>query len=335
MIRHGSWATRLGVRAAAVLLVTSMPLAGQLVPEHPISQMDLKLRTVRDYDQPVLPIFEGWYANEDGTYDLTFGYFSLNRIEELDIPVGPDNFIEPARYNGSQPTHFAPQGPRNSDPMSLAPGDRQGSRRLSGKTGVFALNVAGDIGSERVWWNLRIDNQTYRVPGHITAQPYRVDNLINSVGASMAEYSGNLLYSGDVVAPIVRFVEPSGPEGRGKSGPRSGPLTAQIGSPLAITLSNGLPETARARQGRDRNLDEESGLTQQTVQWLKYSGPPGHVSFTPESSRVTVGLVPVEHTTNVAFSQPGDYVLLAQVLNGSFGNQCCWTNAYVSVTVTP
>ena len=46
-------------------------------------------------------------------------------------------------------------------------------------------------------------------------------------------------------------------------------------------------------------------------------------------------MVPVEHTTRVTFSQPGDYVLLVQVLNGSFANQCCWTNAYVNVTVTP
>ena len=98
MIGYVSWLTRVGVLTSAVVLATSMPLAGQLVPEHPISQMDLKIRTVRDYDQPVLPIFEGWYTNEDGSYDLCFGYFSLNRIEEVDIPVGPDNFIEPDRF---------------------------------------------------------------------------------------------------------------------------------------------------------------------------------------------------------------------------------------------
>ena len=37
----------------------------------------------------------------------------------------------------------------------------------------------------------------------------------------------------------------------------------------------------------------------------------------------------------VTFSQPGDYVLLVQVLNGSFSSQCCWTNAHAEVTVTP
>ena len=330
MITYGSWATRLAVRAAAVLLATSMPLAGQLVPEHPVNQMDLKFRTVRDYDQPVLPIFEGWYLNEDGTYDLSFGYFSLNRIEELDIPVGPDNFIEPARYNGLQPTHFVPQGARGS---GLGGALLAGSR-FEGKTGVFVVNVPADIGSERVWWNLIIDGQTYRVPGHITARFYGIDNLVNSTGASMEEYAENLTYSGDRVAPVVRFVEPSGPEGRGKAGVRLGPLTARLGTPVAITIANSLP-VREVSGGRDRNLDEEIGLSQQTMQWLKYSGPQGHVSFTPEISQLEVGEVPVEQTTRVTFSQPGDYVLLAQVLNGSFGNQCCWTNAYVSVTVTP
>ncbi len=29
------------------------------------------------------------------------------------------------------------------------------------------------------------------------------------------------------------------------------------------------------------------------------------------------------------------YVVLVQVLNGGYSNQCCWTNAYVNVTVTP
>ena len=333
MIRYGSLLTRLGVLTAAMLLGVSMSLAGQLVPVHPLNQTDLKIQTVRDYGQGVLPIFEGWYPNEDGTYDLCFGYFSMNRLEALDIPVGPNNFIEPVRFNGLQPTHFVPQGPRGL--VSQGPPQFGGiSGRLEGKTCVFTVNVPADIGSERVWWNLIIDDQTYRVPGHITARPYMIDNLENSVASGMVDFTENLDFAGERVAPIVRFVEPSGPEGRGKSGVRLGPITAQVGTALPITISNVLPETGLSR-GQDRNLDEESGLSQQSVLWIKYSGPEGNVSFTPERSQVQVGIVPIEHTTRLTFSQPGDYVLLAQVLNGSFVNQCCWTNAYVTVTVTP
>jgi len=42
----------------------------------------------------------------------------------------------------------------------------------------------------------------------------------------------------------------------------------------------------------------------------------------------------------VAFPEPGEYLMLAQVDNfdandSGFQDQCCWTNAYVKVTVTP
>ena len=43
------------------------------------------------------PFMEGWYANENGTYSISFGYLNLNQ-DTLEIPVGEDNFLEPAEY---------------------------------------------------------------------------------------------------------------------------------------------------------------------------------------------------------------------------------------------
>jgi len=149
----------------------------------------------------------------------------------------------------------------------------------------------------------------------------------------MSDFEENRGLGGDRVAPVVRFIEPSGPEGRGKGGVRLGPVTARVGTPLPITISNALPSMTIG--GLQRSQDEERGLSRQSLSWIKFSGPRGEVSFTPGSSQIEVGMDPVEHTTQVTFSQPGDYVLLVQVLNGSFANQCCWTNAYVNVTVTP
>ena len=39
--------------------------------------------------------------------------------------------------------------------------------------------------------------------------------------------------------------------------------------------------------------------------------------------------------TTAMFQEPGEYVLIVQVLGGAFDNQCCWTNGYVEVTVGP
>src|SRR5260370_36940876 len=56
--------------------------------------------------QDVAPYFEGWIRNADGTFDLVFGYFNRNWKEELAIPAGPDNLVEPGGPDRGQPTYF-------------------------------------------------------------------------------------------------------------------------------------------------------------------------------------------------------------------------------------
>ena len=36
----------------------------------------------------MVPFFDGWYDNPDGTYELVFGYYNVNTEEVLDIPIG-------------------------------------------------------------------------------------------------------------------------------------------------------------------------------------------------------------------------------------------------------
>src|SRR5436309_15752565 len=38
--------------------------------------------------QDIVPYFEGWIRNADGTFDMVFGYFNRNWQEELTIPAG-------------------------------------------------------------------------------------------------------------------------------------------------------------------------------------------------------------------------------------------------------
>jgi hypothetical protein len=152
----------------------------------------------------VAPVFEGHYPNADGTHTLIFGYHNLNTDEAVDIPLGPDNYIEPREYDGMQPTHFYPV-PEN------------GSRR---GFGVFAVVVPAGFEGDVVW-NLRHRGYLWSIPGHIRNAHYLLDAV--DAGASMKH------------APVMKFR--SEEEGwRGRNGQVTGPLTARLGEPLALNV---------------------------------------------------------------------------------------------------
>jgi hypothetical protein len=73
------------------------------------AQQQVRVEPVHDSGQSVTPAFEGWFANPDGTFSILLGYFNRNAKEELDIPVGSDNKIEPDGPDQGQPTHFLPR----------------------------------------------------------------------------------------------------------------------------------------------------------------------------------------------------------------------------------
>ena len=74
----------------------------------PFEQQVFNEQVLRPSGQPVVPLYDGGFENPDGTYGLCFGYFNLNTNGVVDIPFGPNNFIEPAELDGLQPTHFDP-----------------------------------------------------------------------------------------------------------------------------------------------------------------------------------------------------------------------------------
>src|SRR5713101_5883754 len=76
-------------------------------------QLPTELPQVRfNSGQDIVPYFEGWIRNPDGTFDLVFGYFNRNWKEELTIPPGPDNSVEPGGPEKGQPTYFLPRRQR-------------------------------------------------------------------------------------------------------------------------------------------------------------------------------------------------------------------------------
>ena len=59
--------------------------------------------------QNASPAYEGWEEDAAGTRYFLFGYLNRNWEEELDVPVGTDNFFSPGEPDRGQPTHFSPR----------------------------------------------------------------------------------------------------------------------------------------------------------------------------------------------------------------------------------
>src|SRR6266496_4769196 len=85
--------------AALLFLVPAVALLAQ-------STLDPSGSRRRATGAAVAPVFEGWEPNRDGTFSLYFGYQNRNWQEELDIPVGENNFFSPGPLDRGQPTHF-------------------------------------------------------------------------------------------------------------------------------------------------------------------------------------------------------------------------------------
>jgi len=59
--------------------------------------------------QNVAPVYEGWERNPDGSFNMVFGYMNRNYEEQVEVPIGAENVIEPGGPDQGQPTHFYPR----------------------------------------------------------------------------------------------------------------------------------------------------------------------------------------------------------------------------------
>ena len=171
---------------AAFVLMCAVVLPAQQVqmgPQH-------------DSGQSVTPAFEGWFPNPDGTFSILFGYLNRNAKQELDIPVGAANKIEPGGPDRGQPTHF-----------------------LTGRNwGVFTITVPRDFGSAKIIWSITANGVATQAPASL-APLWEV--------APFRDANGN-------TPPWIGFEETgpfvNGPRGHSKS------LTATVGNPVSLPL---------------------------------------------------------------------------------------------------
>ena len=278
------------------VVVGAAGLALTIVASAGRARAQFPLTPVRASGQTVTPAFEGWYRNPDGTYSISFGYYNRNSEEVVEIPIGSDNFIAPGDSNQGQPTVFQPR--------------RQ--------WGVFAVRVPADFGNHKIVWTLRIHGETFAIPGSLHPD-WQIDALEGEAG------SGN-------TPPVIRFEE-SGPAGQGPAGiMHATTLTVGVSQPLRIAVwatDDGKASGSIASAGREN--------VPVTLTWFRHQGP-GQVLFAPPNPRVDRATGMGE--TTATFDTPGQYVLRVRAndasgVAGAGHAQCCWTNGYVRVTVTP
>jgi hypothetical protein len=244
------------------------------------------------HGQNIAPAYEGFEQNPDGTFTLVFGYLNRNYEEILNVPIGPDNNIEPGGPDRGQPTHFLPR-----------------RRRFE-----FRIQVPKDFGDKEIVWTLTCHGKTEKA--YATLKPdYILDKRVEMMNASSFGQRGN---EGDNQPPVVAV------QGETRR-------TVKVGEPLELTAvitDDGLPappsENDRRTQSggqqsntaaTSRNAKREFGVR---AGWYVYRGA-GSVSFEPKQ---TIRDYPLGSTppplakdgrvsVKATFGEPGTYVVRA------------------------
>ena len=261
--------------------------------------------------QNVAPAFEGWEENSDGTFNMVFGYFNRNWEEQPDVPIGPNNNVEPGGPDQGQPTLFFPR--RNKF--------------------VFRVRVPKGFGDKEVVWTLTVHGKTEKA--YATLKPdYKLDkrivqvNMTMSLGLDDKEVEANM-------PPVVRL------EGDSQR-------TVKVEEPLslnAVVSDDGIYKPRPAPASSDLQDTTALGLR---VAWFVYRGPADRVRFSPEQFKVYQDKRPGGNSpttprwappplppdgkfpVTVTFGAPGTFVIRLMAHDGGLD-----TTKDVTVTVLP
>jgi hypothetical protein len=142
------------VGRATVFLASALFVG--LVPARLVMGQGPQIRVAERHvsGQAVAPVFEGWSENSDGSASLWFGYLNRNYTEELDIPVGPNNSMDPGPDRG-QPTHFMARRHKKMFAIVVDP------KTFLDKKIVWTLTIRGNTekvaGSLNRGWQVDVD----------------------------------------------------------------------------------------------------------------------------------------------------------------------------------
>ncbi len=205
--------------------------------------------------QNVSPAYEGWEEDANGAKFFLFGYMNRNWVEELDVPVGPENTFSVGGADQGQPTHFLPRRNRFVFRVPVPAGFTEKDEL------IWTLTTYGK--TEKAYATLRTD---YKVDGVVKAS----ETGALGAGTSSPEVRSN-------TPPVVKV-----------EGSRT--LTAKVGQPLtiaAVVTDDGIP---KRRAGRAGVAVQNGGSRRDTAdaQAAAANAPRVNRALLPPS-RVTVG----------------------------------------------
>ena len=273
--------------------------------------------------QSVFPAYEGFWPNEDGSYAMFFGYMNPNWEQQLDVPIGPDNVIEPGGSDQGQPTHFYPR--RN---MFL-----------------FTVTVPADFGDKELVWTLTTNGKTEHAYGTL-----RPDYLLDAqtIGTEMGANFGRVVDEWRENNPPALSLAVDQPR------------VVRVGEPLTLVTfasDDGIPsgeyEPPAVEVGKPHPAytpprqivpGNPPGLR---FSWIVYRGDASQVTFSPDQlktwqdTRVYANspwsppyFIPPappdgQWVVDATFAEPGTYVLRAVA-----GDSALLTSENLTVTVT-
>jgi hypothetical protein len=290
--------------AAVVIFTFSIALRGQ-TPGQASAPVPLPMNVAHDSGEAVTPALEGWFKNDDGSFTILLGYMNRNLKQTLDIPIGPNNHIEPGGPDYGQPTHFD----------------------IRRQWGVFTIKVPKDFGNKKLTWTITANGLTTSIPVGVVPA-YQVEPYKEAV-------MGN-------TPPVLAFQQ-GGPTVTGPPVGIATSLSATVDQPLPLTVwvtDKGRTEVVappRATPPAAGGRGGGRGRPDLSLTWSVHRGVgDAKVSFekaSPTIDKANGG----KASTTATFSAPGDYVLRLQANDdsgdGGGGFQCCWTNALVKVAV--
>ena len=260
----------------------------------------LPMEPLHDSGQGVTPAFEGWFKNPDGSFSLLFGYFNRNLKEELDIPIGANNRIDPGGPDQGQPTHFLPR--------------RQ--------WGIFTVTAPKNFGANKLTWTLIVHGQTAAIPASLAPlweiSPYTEESMGNT-------------------PPLLSFAE-GGPSAQGPRAITTA-IATTLPDPVTLAVwvaddAKTFPD-AKPPKFPPITITWSKYRGPGAVTFASNLPPVEKAEWRGAQSAAVSG----KATTTATFSEPGEYVLRVVVNdwsgNGGHGFQCCWTNGQAKVSVKP